>query len=223
MTTKRVYVTAFHRVLSILLCVFLFGCATTQQESSAKVQLDDHVEVPLPKVNELGYSLTATQLITAQWPKESQGTKTSEANQSQQLPVQLQIENDTLVLAGFSSWGTRLLSLTYQNGQVTSDVMAGLGGVLPEPEQVLFNLMLTLWPSSAWEAPLNEVKWQIKDDERYRIITNKQGTTIIRIEYADSNKLEGKITFNHLTQGYSITIDTLNYSVTPSTPNHTMQ
>ena len=39
-------------------------------------------------------------------------------NQSNQLPIQLQITQDKLVLAGFSSWGTRLLSLTYQDNQL---------------------------------------------------------------------------------------------------------
>ena len=71
--------------------------------------------------------------------------------------MQLQVTSNEVVLAGFSSWGTRVLSLSYGGEQIQTEVLNGLQGSLPQPEQVLFNLMITLWPSSAWEGSLNEL------------------------------------------------------------------
>ncbi|MFA0519778.1 DUF3261 domain-containing protein, partial [Vibrio sp. 10N.222.55.E8] len=75
--------------------------------------------------DQLGYSLIASQLISATWQ-----------NDTQQLPVQVEITEGKVVLAGFSSWGTRILSLQYQNQQIDTQILSGLGAALPQPEQV---------------------------------------------------------------------------------------
>ena len=102
----------------------------SQQPTGASVSLDNDTELALPLPSELGYSFTASQLINATWK-----------NETQQLPVQVEVTPDKVVLAGFSSWGTRILSLQYQNQVIDTQVLSGLGATLPQPEQVLFNLM----------------------------------------------------------------------------------
>lgn len=111
----------------------------------------------------LGYNLKASQLITATWSQEG-------VQKSEQLPVQLQVDNESIVLAGFSSWGTRILSLTYDGIDISTNVLPGLDGKLPAPEQVLFNLMITLWPTASWEPILNEINWKIIEDTHSRSI-----------------------------------------------------
>nr|WP_238787925.1 DUF3261 domain-containing protein [Vibrio navarrensis] len=185
----------------------LQGCTLTPSAPLSTVQITPEVKVTLPSPNELGQHISATQLITATW-------QTEQGQQTQQLPVQLQVDAHKVVLAGFSSWGTRLLSLTYQDGEIETQVLSGLENTLPQPEQVLFNLMITLWPQQAWEAPLNQVKWRLIDSTNQRTIIDNNGKETLRIEYENGRGFDGTVHFYSVQNHYSITIETLNYQIT---------
>ncbi|NOH78736.1 DUF3261 domain-containing protein [Vibrio sp. RE86] len=191
-------------LLAALLTSVLSACSMQPQSVTPSVKITEQEKVNLPTPSSLGYTLTASQLISASWEQ-------GEQSGTQQLPVQLQVDQDKLVLAGFSSWGTRVLSLSYQGDEISTEVLTGLNNVLPAPEQVLFNLMITLWPSSAWEAPLNKVRWQLIDKGNSRAVFDKQGNQVIDIQYGNSDKLKGQITFRHLVDNYTIVINTLDY------------
>ncbi|WP_425667367.1 DUF3261 domain-containing protein [Vibrio tubiashii] len=192
-------------LLATLLGVTVSACSSTPQSTTTVVQITQQEQVNLPTPSDLGYSLTASQLIEATWNSNKQ-------QRTEQLPVQLQVSGDKLVLAGFSSWGTRILSLNYQDDEITTEVLSGLGGVLPPPEQVLFNLMITLWPVSAWEAPLNKVRWQIIDNYNTRAIFDNSGKKVIDIQYSNKDRLSGDIVFHHLIDNYTIKIKTLHFN-----------
>ena len=189
-----------------LVGVLLSACSmVSQQPTGASVSINNDTELALPLPAELGYSLTASQLISATWETDTQ-----------QLPVQVEVTADKVVLAGFSSWGTRILSLQYQNQVIDTQVLSGLGATLPQPEQVLFNLMLTLWPTEAWTQPLQNISWHLVDTDNTRTVFDDDQQAIIRIEYqakANEPKLSGDIVFKHLIQGYTITIQTLNSTI----------
>lgn len=200
------------KALTVLaMCGVLAACASKPKDTTPQVEIAQGQMVNLPSPSSLGYGLNASQLITATWTVDDNA-------RSEQLPVQLQVSEDKLVLAGFSSWGTRILSLNYQDDAITSDVLTGLGNALPAPEQVLFNLMITLWPSSAWEGPLNKVRWQVIDKEDSRAIFDSNGTQIIDIKYGNTEKLDGEILFHHLIDGYTIKVNTLQYQKEQLTP-----
>jgi len=192
-------------LLATLLGVTVSACSLTPQSATPVVQITQQEQVSLPTPGDLGYSLTASQLIEATWNSNKQ-------KRTEQLPVQLQVSGDKLVLAGFSSWGTRILSLNYQDDEITTEVLSGLGGVLPPPEQVLFNLMITLWPVSACEAPLNKERWQIIDNYNTRAIFDNSGKKIIEIQYSNKYRLSGDIVFHHLIDNYTIKIKTLQFN-----------
>ncbi|MFA0131379.1 DUF3261 domain-containing protein [Vibrio splendidus] len=190
----------------MLVGVMLSACSmVSQQPTGASVSINNDTELALPLPAELGYSLTASQLISATWQ-----------DNTQQLPVQVEVTPDKVVLAGFSSWGTRILSLQYQNQAIETQVLSGLGATLPQPEQVLFNLMLTLWSTEAWTQPLQTIGWHLVDTDNTRTVFDDDQQAIIRIEYqarANEPKLSGDIVFKHLIQGYTITIQTLNSTI----------
>ncbi|MEZ9268188.1 DUF3261 domain-containing protein [Vibrio splendidus] len=189
-----------------LVGLMLSACSmVSQQPTGASVSINKDTELALPLPAELGYSLTTSQLISATWETDTQ-----------QLPVQVEVTADKVVLAGFSSWGTRILSLQYQNQVIDTQVLSGLGATLPQPEQVLFNLMLTLWPAEAWTQPLQNISWHLVDTDNTRTVFDDDQQAIIRIEYqakANEPKLSGDIVFKHLIQGYTITIQTLNSTI----------
>ncbi|MFS1441481.1 MULTISPECIES: DUF3261 domain-containing protein [unclassified Vibrio] len=191
---------------AMLVGILMSACSmVSQQPSGASVSIDQDTELALPLPAELGYSLTASQLIGATWE-----------NDTQQLPVQVEVTPGKVVLAGFSSWGTRILSLQYQNQAIETQVLSGLGATLPQPEQVLFNLMLTLWPAEAWAQPLQGIGWHLVDTDKTRTVFDDNQQAIIRIEYqakVGEPKTSGEIVFKHLIQGYNITIQTLNSTI----------
>ncbi|OEE50915.1 DUF3261 domain-containing protein [Vibrio anguillarum] len=185
-----------------LLLLMLSGCSLVPNQASTQVEISPNTFVTLPKPAQLGYQVTASQLISAHWQDDN-------GQHNQQLPVQLQVTDDKIVLAGFSSWGTRILSLNYQQDTIETSVLNGLENTLPKPEQILFNLMITLWPRNAWEAPLNKVKWQIIDDENRRTLINELGETVIVIDYQHPFSMKGDIRFHNQLLNYTITITTL--------------
>ena len=63
------------------------------EKAQAKVKIEKGVWVALPAPRDLGYSLSASQLISVSYQ-----------DSTNQLPTQLQVSDDKLVLAGFSSW-----------------------------------------------------------------------------------------------------------------------
>ncbi|CAM2807209.1 DUF3261 domain-containing protein [Vibrio mytili] len=196
----------FYRATIVLFGLLLGACSLVPQHASTQVEAAPNIKITLPTPASLGHSLTASQLITASW--QVAGNKKTE-----QLPVQLQVTNQDVVLAGFSSWGTRILSLSYDGHTVKTEVLNGLQQSLPQPEQVLFNLMLTLWPSSAWEGPLNKVSWRMVDTPYSRTIVDGDGESVIVIQYSSSNHLEGDIEFHHQKQAFSISIQTLQHQI----------
>ncbi len=198
-------------ISTLLFCLSLTACSLQPQTSSTQVEISPEIWVDLPQPIELGESVSASQLISASW-QDQQGK-----TQTQQLPVQLQIDDRHIVLAGFSSWGTRILSLDYNGQDIETQVLAGLENTLPKPEQVLFNLMITLWPLNAWEAPLNKVRWTIVDEGNKRIISNRDNEAVIEITYLGEAPFEGDIQFLNKPLNYAITIKTLSHQQTHTT------
>ena len=199
-------------ILSFMTLSFalLTGCASLTsndaETTQAEVEIAKGVWVGLPAPRDLGYSLSASQLISVSYQ-----------NTTNQLPTQLQASDDKVVLAGFSSWGSRILSLEYANNQIDSHVMAGLGGVLPQPEQVLFNLMITLWPIEVWQPSLSKIGWTLTEENndssqgKHRQLRNDKGEVVADIHYQNINPLKGDITFINPLLGLNIKIKTLQY------------
>lgn len=200
---------------SLMTCITLLLSACSMNALPLKessVTIEPGVDLTLPQPHELGYSVTASQLISATWE-----------DKTHQLPVQLQVDADKVILAGFSSWGTRILSLKYQDNQIDTDILTGLDQTLPQPEQILFNLMITLWPIDAWQQPLQAIGWYMVETNNTRKIFDENDQAIIEITYqyseevkpseTQSAKLAKQVTFEHLTQDYKIQIQTLNSTI----------
>ena len=194
------------RIIFISFLLLLTGCSLqpTMQPSShsVQVQVSPELFVDLPQPKQLQQNINVSQLITAQWGEENK----------QQLLVQLQVDEQQVVLAGFSAWGVKLLSLNYfaeQSGnKIETNVMTGLADTLPQPEQVLFNVMLSIWPVQAWQAPLAAIGWTLQENGLQRKLMDQSGNVIVTIDYQQKPYLDGKITFKHQYLNYTVIIET---------------
>ena len=141
---KRYY-KKYYKNLILLSCLFLLSACTLQPRNQlVQVAIDKNVYISLPQPKQLGRNINVSQLISAQWD----GQKTRD------LLVQLEVDEQHVVLAGFSAWGVKLLSLTYSGDKIDSYVLTGLASTLPAPENILFNVMLSIWPVQAWQGAI---------------------------------------------------------------------
>ncbi|AZL85263.1 DUF3261 domain-containing protein [Aliivibrio salmonicida] len=194
---KRISLRLIHSIIFIV-SLSLLGCASAPIKKANQVEVSPEQFVTLPQPNQYGSDISLSQLISVNW----HGGK-------QQLPVQLQLTGNKLVLAGFASWGSRILSLDYDGQTLNTYVMAGLSETLPPPEQVLFNVMITLWPAEAWKASLDSIGWSLQDIGNQRVLSNDFGKTILIIDYSSiEDKLSGDIILTSPHLGYVITIKT---------------
>ncbi|MUI54196.1 DUF3261 domain-containing protein [Aliivibrio fischeri] len=197
-------------LIAFVLSFLLMGCATKPVKQPNQVEVSQGQFITLPQPEEYGSDLSLSQLISVEW----QGNKN-------QLPVQLQLTGNDLVLAGFASWGSRLLSLDYDGQTLDTYVMAGLSDTLPPPEQVLFNVMITLWPLEAWQGNLNRIGWQLNENGNHRTLVNESGKTILDARYDSiTDKLSGEIVLTSPDFGYVIKIKTFSHSNTTTQNNN---
>lgn len=186
-------------VLCLAFSLLLSACAAVPNSNHVEIAPDKFVTLPAP--SEFEGTVSVNQLITAKW-----------SDSTQVLPVHLEISATDVVLVGFSSWGTRLLTLNYDGQTLETDNLTGLGAVLPDGKQVLMNLMLTLWPATSWQPHLSPIGWQLVDDATSRTLLDENGETVAKIQY-DEPKVAGgvpaDIQFEQVRQHYQIQIQTL--------------
>ena len=82
---------AFRYATFITLSLLLSACSLVPHQSTPQVDIAEHTQVSLPTPASLGYQLSASQLITASWAIDGK-------TKSEQLPVQLQVINNEVVL-----------------------------------------------------------------------------------------------------------------------------
>ncbi|MDA7746678.1 DUF3261 domain-containing protein [Psychromonas sp.] len=193
--------------LFITLCLMLSGCSILQPKmdfdaKTIQVEISPGEFVDLPQPSALQQDINVSQLISAQWGEENK----------QKLLVQLQVDQEKVVLAGFSAWGVKLLSITYfgkQSGnKIETHVMTGLGQTLPSPEQVLSNVMLSIWPLDSWKNPLASIGWTLQEANLQRLLIDENGHVVITIDYQKMPYLDGKITFKNQRLNYVVEIET---------------
>lgn len=186
-----------HFIITLSL-LFLSACSLQPAKHLVQVEVDPNQFVQLPTPASFGQDINVSQLITAKWGEEAE----------QQMLVQLQIDQQQIVLAGFSAWGAKLLSLTYANNEIQTYVLSGFSETLPKPEQVLFNVMLSIWPIETWQVSLDNIGWKLQEIGLQRQLLDDKGEVVVIIDYQNKPYLDGKITFKHLRLNYVVIIET---------------
>lgn len=176
------------------------ACSQTGDKVTKQVNISDKQKINLPHPASFGRDFVVNQLVIVQY----NGAK------AQQLPVYLELTANNLVIAAFSSFGTRIMALEYNGETIKTDIIQGLENKLPAASQILLNLMLTLWPQDIWQQELSKIGWSMQTDGLERIIYNNKRQVEIRILYTNKNMFKGKITFLHQRLNFKLVIKNLN-------------
>lgn len=190
------------KLLLATFCLLLTACSMQPNTHSVDVEVSPNRFVDLPQPSALQENVNVSQLITAQWGQGAQ----------HKLLVQLQVDQEKVVLAGFSAWGAKLLSLTYwgqtTGNKIDTQVMSGLSEQLPKPEQVLFYVMISIWPEQAWQNRLSAIGWRLQEEGLQRRVIDENGKTVVIIDYQTKPYLAGTITLKHQALDYTVSIQT---------------
>ncbi len=186
----------------LLLALSLTGCAAFPKYSFVKVKIAPDTSVSLPTPAQLGRTISAQQLITANWK-----------GKTQSLSVHLKAFKDNVILIGLTTWGNRIFTLKYSKEDLKEESITAIDALLPDGEKVLLNMMLALWPEASWKAPLTRIGWNLVDSENNRVLFDNKGEIVIKITYSEPLELGRTprlITINHTRDKYQLVINTVN-------------
>lgn len=155
----------------------------------------------------------------ASWPPLSPATLGAERAANQRLRAAfsdrevsvdcvVKVSAGHLTVIGLVPGGPRMFSVDFDGQQVSTQKSADMPGDL-EPQLLLDDLQLTLWPLPALQRALAHSRWTVSEpDERTRRLARDR-KLIAEVHYASSDPWSGRTWLVNFERGYSITIDSV--------------
>ncbi len=194
-----------HVVLLLLLfdILLLPGCTTffrSKSIKSPKVEITKGQWIQLPNPAQLGFNLTATQVLTAQY-------ETKDKTKSYASQVQVEKTPTKLILVAIAGWGGEIFSIDYDGKTIKTSS-------LPMPhasigiQHVLTDFIFTYASDNLIKTLLKstDIKLKLKKQQRIFMLHN---TPIIKITYQNKNPWKGTVVLHNLKLHYNITISTI--------------
>jgi hypothetical protein len=158
------------RSLLILLMIFSAGCAVRYELSPGGTRIAPGLELLLPTPRELGYSIEATQLITARF-----------ADKVQVFQAYVSVSPEKITLIALDPFGNRALTVTVTDDAIHTEAAPIVPSVL-HAENILADLALVYWPASSIQRRLEGTSASLYDDESERKIT-VDGREVVQVKY----------------------------------------
>lgn len=176
-----------------LVCA-LSACAGLQQQTPTTwLKPGTKITLPAPGISP---AINSQQLLTA-----------TIKGQEHSLLVLLNADNAQLTLVGLSSLGIRLFKVAYDENGIHTEQSIALPE-LPPAAQVLGDIMLSYWPTRAWETQLPK-GWTLRETDSRRELRDANGVLVIDIGYEGEGEQRRPVSVAHHVFGYRITIQTL--------------
>jgi hypothetical protein len=164
-----IWAAGLRSALLVLLVALLGGCAAPPSaEEGTLIAPDLHFLTPAPR--ELGYSVSASQLVTARY-----------RGDTYVFEAQLAVSPERLTMIGLDPFGRRALTITATDSAVTVDAAPGLPDGL-RPANILADIAIVYWPEAAIRRGLAQSSAILQASARERSIT-LNGAELIRVDY----------------------------------------
>ena len=188
---------AFYRAVALAAALLLAGCShsTDTKETRPQAWLQPGTRVTLPPPG-ISPAVSSQQLLTGSFN-----------GQTQSLLVMLNADAHKVTLAGLSSVGIRLFLATYDETGIHTE-QSIVVPQLPPASQVLADVMLSHWPSSAWQPQLPK-GWTLTDNGDRRELRNDSGKLVTEIVYLQRKGKREPISIEQHVFKYHITIQYL--------------
>src|SRR5260370_39054164 len=147
------------RLLLVLVTIFSAGCATRYEASPGSTRIAPGLEFSIPTGRELGYSIEATQLITAHY-----------GDRVQVFQAYVSVSPEKITLIALDPFGNRALTVTATDDAIHTEAAPIVPTVL-HPENILADLTIVYWPASAVRHRLVGTLASLYDDQRERKIS----------------------------------------------------
>jgi hypothetical protein len=150
--------------------IFSAGCAVRYEVSPGSTRIAPGLELLLPTPRELGYSIEATQLITARF-----------SDKVQVFQAYVSVSPEKITLIALDPFGNRALTVTVIDGAIHTEAAPIVPSVL-HAENILADLALVYWPASSIRRRLEGTSASLYDDESERKIT-VDGREVVQVKY----------------------------------------
>ena len=158
------------RLLLILLMIFSAGCATRYEVSPGSTRIAPGLELLLPTPRELGYSIEATQLITAHY-----------GDRVQVFQAYVSVSREKITLIALDPFGNRALTVTATNDAIHTEA-APIVPTMLHAENILADIAIVYWPAASIRRRLEGTSASLYDDESERKIS-VDGRAVVEVKY----------------------------------------
>jgi hypothetical protein len=135
-----------------------------------RVAIAPNVEMGIPSGSKLGYTLTATQLITAHF-----------RGRSQVFEAYVSVSPSKIFIIGLDPLGSRVVTITATEGGISSELSRTVPSFF-RPENMLADFVIVYWPASEIRRGLAGTDASLHEDLKERRI-DMAGRAIVRVTY----------------------------------------
>ena len=194
MGTRAAWRSSTIRIASALIAIagiLLASCASTPEEEP---QTPPRIGLPLVAPSTLGATRSVQQVLHAKY-----------GDQESTLSAVLQVTPTLLQVIAMNGVGLRVFTLKYDGSRLRGETIPGLPEQI-EPERVLADLQLAMWPLHALRSAAAGTQWQVDEDATTRTLKHN-GKLVAEVHYETRSPWKGKLQLvNHLF-GYSLDVD----------------
>jgi hypothetical protein len=133
--------------------------------------------------------------------------------QKHRVRTLLQVDPNEVKLAGFSTLSVPLFTVTWNGDELKSESMTGLDKASIQPQSVMTDMMLALWPASSLTPLLAEKEWRLVSEENRRQFYDLANDLVMSIEYDNHHSANGSISVSYPKYGVSYQLQTLQWKV----------
>jgi hypothetical protein len=115
------------------------------------------------------------------------------------------VDAERLTLVGLSAQGQRWFSLRY-DGRSLETQISPQAPELFDPQRMLADLQLALWPLAALQQAFADSGWQVSEPAPATRRLRRDGRLVAEVHYGGADPWNGRLWFSHFASGYTLAV-----------------